>query len=154
MSSGLEYSPLFSFFDLSLPYNSEFKLFKENTILVNYIDSQEFSKDREKTLIGKLAKGTKYENYALKNEIVGKNNNYIEKKKASSRFSFGLIYNNVTYGIWNDFKEGKIYVSQHYIDNGYIFAFNLKDLRPNTMLINAMKQYRFWKLFIDNFNMR
>lgn len=52
----LEYSPLFTFFDLSLPYNSDIKLFKDNTILVQYMDNEEFRKDRENTLIGKLAK--------------------------------------------------------------------------------------------------
>lgn len=54
---GLEFSPLFNFFDLSLPYgNKDIKLFKENTILVQYATSSEFRKEREQTLIGKLAK--------------------------------------------------------------------------------------------------
>ena len=54
--NGLEYSPLFSFFDLSLPYKNDIKLFKENLILVQYMNNEEFRKDREQTLIGKLAK--------------------------------------------------------------------------------------------------
>lgn len=54
---GLEYSPLFMFFDLKLPYGKkDIKLFKENTILLQYATSSEFRKEREKTLIGKLAK--------------------------------------------------------------------------------------------------
>lgn len=52
----LEYSPLFTFFDLSLPFNSDIKLFKDNTILVQYMNNEDFRKDRENTLIGKLAK--------------------------------------------------------------------------------------------------
>ena len=52
----LEYSPLFSFFGLSLPYNNDIKLFKENTILLQYMNNEEFRKERESTLIGKLAK--------------------------------------------------------------------------------------------------
>ena len=53
---GLEYSPLFTFFDLSLPYGKDIKLFKDNLILVQYMNNEEFRKDRENTLIGKLAK--------------------------------------------------------------------------------------------------
>ena len=53
---GLEYSPLFTFFDLSLPYNKDIKLFKDNLILVQYMNNEDFRKDRENTLIGKLAK--------------------------------------------------------------------------------------------------
>lgn len=54
---GLEYSPLFMFFDLKLPYGKkDIKLFKDNTILLQYATSSEFRKEREQTLIGKLAK--------------------------------------------------------------------------------------------------
>ena len=61
---GLEYSPLFSFFNLSLPYGKkDIKLFKDNTILLQYARSSEFRKQREQTLIGKLAKDTPYEEY-------------------------------------------------------------------------------------------
>ena len=48
---GIEYSPLFSFFDLSLPFNNDIKLFKDNLILVQYMNNEEFRKDRENTLI-------------------------------------------------------------------------------------------------------
>lgn len=53
---GIEYSPLFSFFDLSLPYGNDIKLFKDNTILVQYMKNEEFRKDRENTLIRKTCK--------------------------------------------------------------------------------------------------
>ena len=54
--NGIEYSPLFSFFDLSLPFNNDIKLFKDNLILVQYMNNEDFRKDRAETLIGKLAK--------------------------------------------------------------------------------------------------
>lgn len=53
---GLEFSPLFSFFGLSLPYNNDIKLFKENSILVQYMNNEEFRKERENTLIRKIVK--------------------------------------------------------------------------------------------------
>ena len=40
----IEYSPLFSFFDLKLPYNNDIKLFHENTILLQYMNNEEFRK--------------------------------------------------------------------------------------------------------------
>ena len=53
LSNGIEYSPLFQFFDLQLPYNNDIKLFKENLILVQFMNNEEFRKDRENTLIRK-----------------------------------------------------------------------------------------------------
>lgn len=151
---GLEYSPLFSFFDLSLPFNNDIKLFKDNIILVQYMNNEEFRKDRENTLIGKLAKGTKYESYAMHNQILDKNKNFIERKSGSAKFSFALVYNGEIFGIWNDYHEGKIFVSHDYDKfSPYLFSMTLKDHAPNTLMFNAMKRYNFWKLFLENFKL-
>ena len=152
--NGIEYCPLFSFFDLSMPYNNDIKLFKDKTILVQYMNNEEFRKDREETLIGKLAKGTKYEEYAIKNKILDKNHNFIEKKKGTSKFSFAFIYNNCYYGVWNDYQEGKIFVSLDYNKSSpYLYAMTLKDHSPSTMMFNAIKKYNFWKDFIQNYKL-
>ena len=96
LCEGIEFSPLFTFFDLRLPYNSDIKLFKNNTVLVQYMNNEEFRKERKETLIGRLMEGTLYENYALKNEILDKNNDFIERKTGTSKFNFAFIYNKET----------------------------------------------------------
>mgnify|MGYP002515377687 CR=1 FL=1 len=151
---GLEFSPLFTFFDLKLPYNNDIKLFKENTILVQYMNNTEFRKEREQTLMGKLMKGTLYENYALKNEIIDKSTEFIDKKQGTAKFVFAFIYNNETFGVWNDYKNGKVYVSNDYVPNSsFIFSITLKDSRPNVMMISALSRYDFWKVFLKYFKM-
>lgn len=47
----IEFCPLFSFFGLTLPYNKDIKLFKDNLILVQYMKNMEFRKQRGETLI-------------------------------------------------------------------------------------------------------
>ena len=150
----LEFTPLFSFFNLSLPYNKEVKLFHDGTIAVQFCKNEEFRKERENTLVGRLAKGTAYFDYALQNKIVNKNNDFIEKKKGSSKFSFAFVYNGETYGVWNDYHEGKIFVSSDYDKySPFVFSITLKDHTPNTMMINSLKKYNFWKTFLENFNL-
>ena len=77
-----------------------------------------------------------------------------KRKHGSSKFSFALIYNGETYGVWNDYHEGKIFVSTDY-DNysPYLFSMTLKDHSPNTLMFNSMKRYNFWKLFLENFKL-
>ena len=152
---GLEYSPLFMFFNLQLPYGKkDIKLFKDNTILLQFATDSEFRKEREQTLIGKLAKGTPYETYAMQNQILDKNDNFIEKKKGSAIFSFAFIYNNEYYGVWNDFKESKIYISKDYDPTSpYIYAVTTQDFRPNTLLIKSASKYRQWKFLLDNYKL-
>lgn len=150
----VEYSPLFNFFGLYLPFNNDIKLFKDNTILVQYMRNDEFRKEREETLIGKLAKGTKYEEYAIKNKVVNKNNNFIEKKKGTSKFSFAFVYKSSIYGVWVDYKEGKMYVSLDYNkESPFIYSMTLQDHTPNTMMFNAIKKYNFWRDFMYNYKM-
>lgn len=153
-TEGLEFSPLFTFFNLSLPYNTDIKLFKNNTVLVQYMNNEEFRKERKETLIGKLMEGTLYEEYAFKNKILDKNNDFIEKKSGSSKFNFAFIYNNETFGVWNDFKNGKVYVSRDYLENSsFIFTITLKDSKPNVMMIGALSKYDFWRNFLKNFKL-
>lgn len=153
-TEGMEYSPLFSFFDLTLPFNNDIKLFKDNLILVNYMNNEEFRKERESTLIGRLAKGTAYEKYAIMNQILDKNKDFIEKKKGSSKFSFAFIFEGETFGVWPDYKEGKIFVSSDYQKNTpFIFACSLRDHSPNTMLLSGIRSYSCWRTFLDNYKL-
>ena len=48
---GIEYSPLFTFFNLSVPYGNDIKLFKNNLVLVQYMENKEFREERKSTLI-------------------------------------------------------------------------------------------------------
>lgn len=103
----IEYSPLFTFFNLHLPYNKDFKKFKDDLILLYYPNDEQFQKERAETLLVNLPNGTDYERYALKNQILSKNKNFIGKKTGSSRFSFSFIHEGMTFGVWNDFNERK-----------------------------------------------
>lgn len=101
-----------------------------------------------------LLNGTSYEKYALENKILDKNNNFIEKKKGSSKFSFAFIYEGEIYGVWFDYTEGKIFVSQDYNKTTpYLFSFTLKDHSPNTLMINSIRNYNVWKNFLENFKL-
>lgn len=151
---GIEFSPLFTFFNLTLPYNSDIKVFKDNTILLQYMDNEEFREERKETLIGKLMEGTLYERYAFKNEILDKNADFIERKTGTAKFHFAFIYEGETFGVWYDYKNGKIFVSEDYLDNNFnIFTLTLKDSKPNIMMISALSRYDFWQKFLKNFKL-
>jgi len=47
----IEFCPLFTFFGLTLPYNNDIKLFKDNLILVQYMRNMKFREERKQTLI-------------------------------------------------------------------------------------------------------
>ena len=147
--------PYFLFFDITIPYNNEYKLFKDNSILLYYATHDtSYREAKRNTRFGKLVAGTSFEDYAINNKCINENKLFIEKKKGSSKFSFAFTYNNETYGVWFDYSEGKIYVSLDYDKySPFIFAATLKDHTPNTMLLSSAKKYVCWKNFIDNYKL-
>lgn len=147
-------NPYFLYFDLQLPYNNDIKLFKNNTILLQYMRNQEYRDFKKQTRFGKLIEGTSFENYAINNEFINDNKNFIEKKSGLAKFSFAFIYQNETYGVWNSYKEGKIFISNDFIKNTpFLFATTLKDHTPNTMLLNTARKYNCWKHLIENYKL-
>lgn len=147
-------NPYFLYFDLSLPFNNDIKLFKDNMILLQYMKNEEYRTAKRQTKFGKLIAGTSFEDYAINNKCLNENKNFIEKKSGTAKFSFAFIYKSEYFGVWNDFANGKIYVSFDYDKNSpFIFATTLDDHSPNTLLMSRARKYNCWKIFIENFNL-
>ena len=145
-------NPYFIYFDISLPYNTDIKTYKDGLILIQYMNNQEYREAKLKTKFGKLTEGTEYSKYANENNFRLDNKNFIEKKTGTSRCSFGIKYKDQLYGVWFDFNIGKIFVSQN-VNSTQIFACTLDDHSPNTMLLSAIKDYNSWKTFIKNYKL-
>ena len=89
-------NPYFLYFNLSLPYNNDIALFKNNTILLQYMKNEKYREVKRKTRFGQLIEGTDY--------FFNSNNVFIGKKQGSSKFSFAFIYNGNTFGVWFDYS--------------------------------------------------
>lgn len=147
-------NPYFIYFDLSLPYGSDIKTFRDGLILVNYIESsEEFLNAKKNSSFGKLIEGTDYGDYAINNTFRLDNKTFVEKKTGTSKCNFAFQFRNKIYGVWFDFNEGKIFVSEDYLENVQFFACTKEDQTPNTMLISAAKDYNCWKLFVKNYKL-
>ena len=152
-NSVTEINPYFLFFDISIPYNNDIKLYKDGMILLQYVSGIEFAKAKRGTRFGKLVSGTDYEEYAIDNKFIDESKMFIEHKTGQSKFSFSFIYKGNKYGVWIDYNMSKMYVSNDYIDNGLCFATTTEDHSPNTMLYSIAKKYNCWNTFIQQFKL-
>lgn len=148
-----EINPYFLFFGLTLPYNNETKLFKDGLILVFYKQNSIYREEKKKTKFGRLVAGTDYEDYAINNNFSDEDKTFIEKKSGNSKFIFSFVYKSLKYGVWVDYNNGKMYVSNDLIDNGLCFAATTGDHNPNTLLFSIAKKYTCWKMFIENYKL-
>lgn len=146
-------NPYFIYFDLTLPYNNEIKTFKDGLILVNYMSNLHYREEKKKTKFGKLISGTDYESYSIENRFQNDNKDFILHKTGTAKCNFSIIYNEFTFGVWQDFKEGKYFISNDYDKNGMFFACTTSDHKPNTMMLSLAKDYHFMKTFIKNYRL-
>ena len=153
-------NPYFTYFNLSLPYNSDIALFKNGSILVNYIKNDNYREIKKASRFGKLIEGTDYGRYAIDNEFLRDSKAFIKKKEKWSKFYFILILNNKPYGVWNDYKNGFMFISEDYDPNCPVrYALNTKDHSESSVLIrvrnsplikSVIDHYRLARLCFEN----
>lgn len=156
-------NPYFDYFNISLPYNTDIKTFKEGLILINYIKNEAYRKVKKESNFGKLIEGTKYAEYAIDNKALKDNNNFIKKKSPKSKFFFNLILNNHTYGVWMDYNSNNMFISKHFNpDNPMCITFNYNDHSEHTIMLksrsvffqNLVKHYLNGWLYFDTLQIK
>lgn len=135
--------PLMSYFDITLPYNTDIKTFKEGTIAIEYIKNEKYREVKKSSRFGKLIEGTKYGKYAIDNEFLTDSKSFIRKKDKNAKFYFILYVNSKAYGIWKDFKNDIIYISND-IDPNCPIKFAIHEDDHNESTIYAKVRTNFW----------
>jgi hypothetical protein len=134
-------NPYFAYFDLDLPYNSEFRTFKDGLIVVNYIKSLAYREAKKKSRFGQLIDNTEYGRYAIDNEMLRDNKHFIEKKPSDATFYGVLVINGNYVGIWQS-NNGYLYLSSKFDPNTvHKFACDFSDHTEQTIFVNARDNY-------------
>lgn len=134
-------NPYFTYFGLDLPYNGEFRTFKDGLIVVNYIKNLKYREVKKQSKFGKLIEGTEYGRYAIDNEMLRDSNYFIEKKPPDSTFYGVLVINGINIGMWQS-KNGYMYLSNKFDPNTlHKFACDYNDHTESTIFLNARENY-------------
>lgn len=129
--------PHFAYFGIELPYNSEYKTFKDGLIVVNYIRNLAYREEKKKSKFGKLIDNTDYGRYAIDNQMLRDNPSFIAKRPANSSFYSVLVINGVNIGLWYG-SDGYLYLSNKYDPNTiHKFVFDYNDHTEQTIFTNA-----------------
>ena len=134
-------NPYFTYFGLDLPYNGEFRTFKDGLIVVNYIKNLKYREVKKQSKFGKLIEGTEYGRYAIDNEMLRDSNYFIEKKPPDSTFYGVLVINGINIGMWQS-KNGYMYLSNKFDPNTlHKVACDYNDHTESTIFLNARENY-------------
>lgn len=140
-------NPYFAYFNLNVPYNSEYKTFKDGLIVVNYIKSEAYEKAKKASKFGKLVEDTNYGRYAISNEFLRDSKDFICKRPPDAKFYCVLVINGLHVGVWYA-RDGYLYLSEKYEPNThYKFACDYDDHSESTIFLNA-RENMFLKLCV------
>lgn len=144
-------NPYFNYFRLTLPYNSNFKTFKNGLIVVNYATNADYVEAKKITKFGQLIAGTHYSDYAIENDWLSDDEAFIEKKIGYCKNVSVVKLNGKMYGIWRSTENKRYYISEDYDPcNICIMSLDKADHDEETVLMSA-RTNPFFKFVIENF---
>ena len=152
-------NPYFLFWNLKMPTKQDKNgkyIWKHPTrpILVEDVRNAQFIDAKRNTEFGALVDGTRYADYSIDNKFLLDDNTFVEKRNPNARYYFTFVYKGKSYGVWCNFNEGKMWVSND-IDPSYtlVYSLTLKDHQPNTMLLKSKNRAGHFRTFLENYKL-
>lgn len=152
-------NPYFLYFNLKMPTRADKNgkyIWKHpsKSILVEDVRNAKFIDKKKNTEFGGIISGTRYSDFSIENKFILDDNVFIEKKTGKAKYCFTFIYKTKKYGVWADYSEGKMWVSED-IDSCFplTYSVTLKDHQPNTLFIKTRSKQGAFKIFLDNYKL-
>ena len=146
-------NPYFVYFNC-VPKNDErFSVYKNGNIVIGQFTNEEFAQEKYKTRFGQLIKGTEFGDYSVDNKSLRDNNSFvIDKKPKNLEFLFSVIFKGREVGIWINYKQGFVYVSNDFLETSKNrFALTKEDMDFNYILFNRLSNFFLFKEVVNYF---
>lgn len=145
-------NPYTLFWNLHLPYGSN--IVRKGDVLLQLVQDEEFIRERKETRFGKLIEGTDFAEYAIENKFIDDNKSFIMKKTEKAYYFFTMKYMGELFGVWIDYGEGKMFVSEN-VDPycKIVYSLTVDDHAPNTLLLRQINKSPLFKTFMDNYKL-
>lgn len=128
-----EINPYFTYFNLKL----EGRFTRQGDILVEKTESADYREVKKDTRFGKVIAKTDYGKYAINNEFVNDNHDFIMKRTEFAKIMFNININGKLIGIWCDYKQGKLFASFKTDATQITICFTTDDMKPNYLMLNS-----------------
>jgi len=146
------FNPYFIYYDLPKPKSKNGIYTKREGIYLEVVNeiNYEVINQTKKTVFMRMNEGTEYYEHAVNNVFILDDDKFIVNKFPSTlENTFNITSNGKTFGIWVDYREGKMYVrTKHDPTRPNYTTFN--DHTPNTLIFKVNKSILL-KKFKDSF---
>ena len=150
LSNAITFANDYFFYFNIKPFRNRFYHDKKRGIVVEQCENKAYREAVRKTDFGKLIAGTKYEKFAIDNEYMLDNNDFIGKKSPESTFVCNVRYDGQDWGVYAD--SYYVYVTWRVDKTRPFFAFTNKDHKLDSVLIKSIRGTRF-EILIKNYQL-
>ena len=142
------YNPYFVYFDLTTPFNSEFK--KKGEHLVQLVKSEKYSEVKKQTRFYDIIGETRYAEYSVENKpLYDYNRKQVGRKSNKAINLFNIKTEQGVYGFWSDFANQLFYISNDYDEKIVTYSLHTS-VHDNDDILLKGNNYHM-KLFKDVF---
>jgi len=142
------YNPYFVYFDLTTPFNSEFK--KKGEHLVQLVKSEKYSEVKKQTRFYDIIGDTRYAEYSVENKpLYDYNRKQVGRKSNRAINLFNIKTEQGVYGFWSDFANQLFYISNDYDEKIVTYSLHTS-VHDNDDILLKGNNYHM-KLFKDVF---
>ena len=141
MANSITFANDYFFYFNIKPFRQTYYHDKKRGIVVEQCKNEVYRELVRQTQFGRLIAGTQYESYAIDNEYLLDNNDFIGKKSPHAQFQFNVVYEGQKWGIYADLEY--VYVTWKCDPSQYFYTFTNKDHSLNTVLLKNAKNTRF-----------
>lgn len=123
----------------SIPNIEKGKIWTSENVLFQWaISTKELREEKAKCKFLRMLDNTTYGKYAKDGDYVDDNYSFIEKMSTSAKYAMTLEYESVKFGVYNDMKNGVIYVSDKVDPSCKLnYALTVDDHKENTLLTKS-----------------
>lgn len=141
------YNPYHMHKAFNIPMIEKGSIWKSENVLFAWVtSSQALKEQKSKSKFLRMIEPTNYGKYAKEGDYVDDNVNFIQKMTTTARYSMTFEYEGNSFGVYNDLRNGAIYVSDK-VDPSckLIYALTVEDHKENTLLTksNQVTQLRW-----------
>ncbi len=142
------YNPYFVYFDLTTPFNSEFK--KKGEHLVQLVKSEKYTEVKKQTRFYDIIGDTRYAEYSVENKpLYDYNRKQVGRKSNKAINLFNIKTEQGVYGFWSDFANQLFYISNDYDEKIVTYSLHTS-VHDNDDILLKGNNYHM-KLFKDVF---
>lgn len=126
-------NPYFTHYDVGVPKRG-YSWHAGKTFLLHYAHHGQYAKQKAaQTVAGRMLANTEGGLVANDNVFAGVRDDFVMKKTKEAKFSFGIVHEGLSYGVWADWKHGYYFVTSRIPrgTNKPTYTLTLEDNRLN-----------------------